>query len=77
MGFSIKNGKSTYGGGIYCSTSSPTITNCTISGNTATSNGRRSVDWIGMEVEGSIATALRLPSITASFQEMKQTCKIS
>jgi parallel beta-helix repeat protein len=36
-GFTITGGSSAYdGGGIYCSDSSPTITGCTISGNTAT-----------------------------------------
>ena len=36
-GFTIRNGSGTdyKGGGIYCTSSSPTITNCTISGNTA------------------------------------------
>ncbi len=34
-GFTIKNGHTDNGGGIYCFSSSPTITNCTISGNTA------------------------------------------
>lgn len=32
-GFTIKNGDASYGGGIYCYSSSPTITNCIISGN--------------------------------------------
>jgi len=35
-GFTITDGRSTYGGGIYCSSSSPTIANCIITGNTAT-----------------------------------------
>jgi nitrous oxidase accessory protein NosD len=35
-GFTIKNGSATNGGGIYCDSSSPTITNCTITGNSAT-----------------------------------------
>jgi parallel beta-helix repeat protein len=34
-GFTIKNGYGSDGGGIYCSSSSPVITNCTITGNTA------------------------------------------
>jgi predicted outer membrane repeat protein len=41
-GFTIRNGRATenspgdwYGGGVYCSNSSPTLTNCTISGNSA------------------------------------------
>ena len=48
-GFTIKNGSGTvscspwscytFGGGIYCDHSSPTITNCTISGNSATRSG--------------------------------------
>ncbi len=39
-GFTITNGYSTnYGGGIYCSSSSPTITNCLIIGNTAGMTG--------------------------------------
>ncbi|MBN1391688.1 MAG: right-handed parallel beta-helix repeat-containing protein [Sedimentisphaerales bacterium] len=32
-GITITNGSAYYGGGIYCSGSSPTITNCTITGN--------------------------------------------
>ena len=32
-GFTIRNGLADYGGGIYCLTSSPTIMNCTITGN--------------------------------------------
>ena len=38
-GFTIFNGKSSSGGGIYSSTGSPTISNNTITGNTATSTG--------------------------------------
>jgi len=38
-GFTIKNGNADYGGGIYCYESSPTITNCTISGNTVAHHG--------------------------------------
>ena len=39
-GFTITGGRSYYGGaGIYCHESSPAITNCTISGNTAPSSG--------------------------------------
>ena len=38
-GFTITNGSATYGGGMYNSISSPTVTNCTFSGNTATSRG--------------------------------------
>jgi parallel beta-helix repeat protein len=34
-GFTICNGETDDGGGIYCEVSSPTITNCTISGNSA------------------------------------------
>jgi parallel beta-helix repeat protein len=38
-GFTICNGVADNGGGIYCDNSSPTITNCTISGNSAVSEG--------------------------------------
>ena len=39
-GFTIRNGSATGGGGgIYCSSSAPTITNCTITGNTAYTGG--------------------------------------
>ncbi|MFC1890088.1 nitrous oxide reductase family maturation protein NosD [Thermodesulfobacteriota bacterium] len=38
-GFTITNGDTQFGGGIYCTSSSPTITNCTISGNTAQYGG--------------------------------------
>ncbi len=38
-GFTIRNGFSYEGGGIYCSLSSPTITNCTISANMADTDG--------------------------------------
>ena len=38
-GLTITNGSAGHGGGIYCENSSPTLTNCTFSGNTATSNG--------------------------------------
>jgi len=38
-GFSITNGKSDGGGGIFCNGSSPTITNCSITGNNAVNNG--------------------------------------
>jgi predicted outer membrane repeat protein len=38
-GFTITNGFYSYGGGIYCSYSSPSLQNVTISGNSATSNG--------------------------------------
>ena len=34
-GFTIRNGSGNGGGGIYCSSSAPTITNCRITGNTA------------------------------------------
>jgi parallel beta-helix repeat protein/predicted outer membrane repeat protein len=39
QGFTITNGYQTYGGGIYCNVSSPTITGNIIVGNTATSYG--------------------------------------
>jgi len=38
-GFTIKNGMGEYGGGIYCISSSPTITNNTITENAADNNG--------------------------------------
>ena len=38
-GFTITNGNSGLGGGIYNNNSSPTVTNCTFSGNSATSFG--------------------------------------
>ncbi|MGA1864103.1 MAG: right-handed parallel beta-helix repeat-containing protein [bacterium] len=38
-GFTIQNGSGGNGGGIWCSSSSPIITNCLISGNYASSNG--------------------------------------
>jgi parallel beta-helix repeat protein len=38
-GFTITNGLADFGGGIYCYYSSPTITNCTISGNSADGYG--------------------------------------
>ncbi len=38
-GFTIQNGKRSDGGGIYCSNSSPTITNCTITSNIAYDEG--------------------------------------
>jgi hypothetical protein len=38
-GFTITNGNATFGGGIYCESSSPTIMNCTIIGNNATTYG--------------------------------------
>jgi len=38
-GFMIRNGNTDYGGGIRCYRSSPTIINCIISGNTASTSG--------------------------------------
>ncbi|MHC4498856.1 MAG: outer membrane protein assembly factor BamB family protein, partial [Planctomycetota bacterium] len=38
-GFTITNGFASYGGGIYCHGSSPKISNCIISGNSATYSG--------------------------------------
>ncbi len=38
-GFKIINGSASNGAGIFCDHSSPSITNCTISGNSASSNG--------------------------------------
>jgi len=50
-GFTIINGYANVGGGIYCERSSPTISNCTFNGNTATSpynsygGGMYNYDW--------------------------------
>ncbi len=38
-GFTITGGSASDGGGIYCNNSSPTLTDCTISNNTANNNG--------------------------------------
>ncbi|MCX6376222.1 MAG: right-handed parallel beta-helix repeat-containing protein, partial [Armatimonadetes bacterium] len=38
-GFTIRNGKANWGGGLYCNSSSPTIANNSISENTASNNG--------------------------------------
>lgn len=38
-GFTIRNGKAAKGGGIYCDSSSPTITDCTITANKAYTKG--------------------------------------
>ncbi len=38
-GFTLTGGKGSSGGGVYCVGSSPTLTNCTISGNVATDGG--------------------------------------
>ena len=38
-GFTIQNGVNSVGGGIYSNSSSPTITNCIITGNSVTDNG--------------------------------------
>ncbi|MEW6607812.1 MAG: right-handed parallel beta-helix repeat-containing protein, partial [bacterium] len=38
-GFTMRNGNPSQGGGIWCDNSSPAITNCTISGNSATYGG--------------------------------------
>jgi hypothetical protein len=51
-GFTITNGLGSYGGGIYCSQSSPTISNCIISGNEA--------DWDG----GGVYCRLGNPTIS-------------
>lgn len=51
-GFTVTNGTSELGGGIYISFSSPTITNCIITGNLATSTG------------GGIYTIYSSPTIT-------------
>jgi predicted outer membrane repeat protein len=42
-GFTIRNGRAAQGAGVFCDSSSPTITNCTIIGNTAYTYG----DWGG------------------------------
>ncbi|MEW6103971.1 MAG: right-handed parallel beta-helix repeat-containing protein [bacterium] len=39
QGFTIRNGNASYGGGICCHSSSPAITHCTISGNSASWGG--------------------------------------
>lgn len=41
MGFTLTGGRSERGGGIYCRRSSPTITNCSIQGNTADGQDHR------------------------------------
>ncbi len=38
-GFTIRNGSSVNGGGIYCSSSSPTITNCMVINNSVSNHG--------------------------------------
>ncbi|HVP09555.1 MAG TPA: right-handed parallel beta-helix repeat-containing protein [Phycisphaerae bacterium] len=38
-GFTIRNGYAGSSGGVYCNGSSPTVTNCVISGNTSTTGG--------------------------------------
>ena len=38
-GFTVRHGKAAYGGAVYCSSSSPTLANCMISGNTVSSTG--------------------------------------
>ena len=62
-GFTIRNGKASDGGGIYCSVSSPTITNCTISENTAISGRGGGIRCSGSSptitnctISGNIAT---------------------
>jgi len=44
-GFTIRNGKAAYGGGIYCSSSSPTISKCIITENAA-------VDFVSPPIGG-------------------------
>jgi len=55
-GFTIRNGSATFGGGIYCYNSSPTITNCTISGNSA-----------GWDGGGILGTSSSSPTILNSI----------
>jgi parallel beta-helix repeat protein len=38
-GVTVRNGLAAYGGGIFCESSNPTLSNCTISGNTAWDRG--------------------------------------
>ena len=47
-GFTIKNGYALYGGGIVCTESSPTITNCIISGNRASNLGGAMFNYYGL-----------------------------
>jgi fibro-slime domain-containing protein len=51
VGFIIRNGNATNGGGIYCDGASPTITGCVISDNTATNGG-------GLYVANGIVTLI-------------------
>ena len=44
-GFTITNGSATYGGGMYNNNSSPTVSNCTFSGNTSTYEGGGMVNY--------------------------------
>lgn len=48
-GFTITNGDSAQGGGIYCNASSPTITNCAISGNNDIGHGEGGGVYCGLE----------------------------
>jgi len=57
-GFTISNGLDTKGGGMYNSSSSPTIVNCTFSNNIAT--GTPAVDWGGGMYNNSTSS----PTIT-------------
>jgi len=59
-GFTVQNGSAPYGGGIYCSSSSPGITNCTITGNSA------SVDGGGMYCCASSSPGLTNCTITGN-----------
>ena len=61
-GFTIRNGKAQYGGGIICYKSSPTITNNIITGNSANNVG------------GGISCSASSPAITVtSLQEIRLT----
>jgi parallel beta-helix repeat protein/predicted outer membrane repeat protein len=55
-GFTIQNGLAEKGGGIYCDSSSPTITNCTITGNSASSDYSYSGYGAGIYCDSSSST---------------------
>ena len=66
-GFTIRNGAAEYGGGIYCNNSSPTITNCTITGNSTTGTGADS-DGGGIYCNDSFSTITNC-TISGNFAE--------
>ena len=63
-GFTIKGGNagSGHGGGIICANSSPTITGCTISGNTATYSGGGIYSYSGNPTHRFKTTTSRAPA---------------